>query len=78
MKSSNKIISSTLCMYLVLIFCWHAVFNLHYSMPHCMVPNCSNGWRKTKGTNITYSGSQKKLITFGIKCFCKTRRLLQD
>ena len=23
-------------------------------MPHCMVPNCSNGWRKTKGTNITY------------------------
>ena len=30
MKCSNKIISSTLCMYLVLIFCWHAVFNLHY------------------------------------------------
>ena len=23
-------------------------------MPHCMVSNCSNGWRKTKGTNITY------------------------
>ena len=41
-------------MYLLLIFCWHAVFNLHYSMPHCMVLNCSNGWRKTKGTNITY------------------------
>ena len=54
MKCSNKIISSTLCIYLVLIFCWHTVFNLHYSMPHCMVPNCSNGWRKTKGTNITY------------------------
>ena len=35
MKCSNKIISSTLCMYLVLIFCWHTVFNLHYSMPHC-------------------------------------------
>ena len=23
-------------------------------MPHCMVPNCTNGWRKTKGTSITY------------------------
>ena len=27
---------------------------IHNTMPHCMVPNCSNGWRKTKGTNITY------------------------
>lgn len=23
-------------------------------MPHCMAPNCTNGWRKTKGTNVTY------------------------
>ena len=23
-------------------------------MSHCMVPQCSNGWRKTKGTDITY------------------------
>ena len=23
-------------------------------MPHCMVPTCTNGWRKTKGTDITY------------------------
>ena len=28
--------------------------NLYYTMPHCMVPSCSNGWWKTKGTNITY------------------------
>ena len=27
---------------------------IHNTMPHCMVPNCPNGWRKTKGTNITY------------------------
>ena len=27
---------------------------IHSTMPYCMVPNCSNGWRKTKGTNITY------------------------
>ena len=23
-------------------------------MPHCMVPKCTNGWRKTKGSGITY------------------------
>ena len=23
-------------------------------MPHCMVPMCTNGWRKTKGTDISY------------------------
>lgn len=23
-------------------------------MPHCMVPLCTNGWRKTKGTDISY------------------------
>ena len=28
--------------------------NLYYTMPHCMVPSCSNGWRKAKGTTITY------------------------
>ena len=23
-------------------------------MPYCIVSSCSNGWRKSKGTNITY------------------------
>jgi hypothetical protein len=23
-------------------------------MPHCMVPKCTNGWKKTKGSDITY------------------------
>jgi hypothetical protein len=23
-------------------------------MPHCTVPNCTNGWRKTKGTGVSY------------------------
>lgn len=40
-------------------------------MPHCMVPQCSNGWRKTKGTDITYhrlpSGSMKSTWLRNIK-----------
>ena len=23
-------------------------------MPHCMVPKCTNGWRETKGSDMTY------------------------
>ena len=34
-------------------------------MPHCMVPLCTNGWRKTKGTDISYhrlpTGSLKNI-----------------
>ena len=40
-------------------------------MPHCMVPQCSNDWRKTKGTDITYhrlpSGSMKSTWLRSIK-----------
>lgn len=25
-----------------------------WKMVHCMAPSCTNGWRKTKGTGITY------------------------
>ncbi len=40
-------------------------------MPHCMVLKCKNGWRKTKGSGITYhrvpSGSLKHTWLQNIK-----------